>query len=305
MKDHPYHRQKAVIGGSWGIKSRSMPMVEEIDKWPHNYRYGDDEKFLHWRVWERFRPTGDLLYHDFEGKHGGVTFPTHAPQVGHVCQPIIPKLELRGKWDAYVISPPHYKDRLTRFYANMRTAYNGFLTDRIKLWSGLPKGTPIPDDYHKKDSFPPYWLVTQDHMSVWKKAREDDLDWLFVFEDDATFIGDLDDYLQRALLSIPADWWAIQLGGQGWTDHKRAWYTDDRGRIVHPQALARVKGCLGMHGVMWSREGYNEAVKYFTNKPQSIVDWDFAEWQRQSDRFYSTMRWIVGIDNCAQGGHDT
>jgi len=305
MKDHPAHRRQAVIGGAWGIRTAAMAMTEEIDKWGHNYQYGDDEKFLHWKVWERFRPGNDFIYHDFEGQCGGSRFPAHAPCSGHVCQPIAPTVELPGKWSAFVINAPHYKQRLADFYRNLEV-YNGFLSGNIRTWSGLPKGTPVPLDYPHREQFPHYYLATMDHLAVWKKAKEEDLDWLFVFEDDAIFEKDLDDYLLRVLMCIPKDWWAIQLGGQAHSDDKRNWFKDADGKIIYPRALGRVKGCLGMHGVLWSREGYNAAIAYYTERPNAIVDWDFALWQQVSDKFYTPMRWVIGINKkSTQHGKDT
>jgi Glycosyltransferase family 25 (LPS biosynthesis protein) len=305
IKDHPDHRHQAVIGGAFGIATGSMSMCDEISKWPHAYRYGDDEKFLHWKVWERFRPCDDFLYHDCEGKHGGQLIPRKGPEEDHVCQrrPLV--MPLPSKWKAVVLSAPKAIARREMIAKNL-AEHGGFLNGNTDILIGRPaEDYDIPLDFAHRDSHPHYYAALMDHKAVWQRAIDDDLDCVFVFEDDAMFRSDFEEYLARALMCVPDDWWAIQLGGQDWTNNNRRWFEVD-GVRTFPLALARVEGCCGMHGTLWSRAGLRAAADYYKPSSQVTVDWEFMEWQKRVPMFYTPARWVVEINpNTAQFGKGT
>ena len=305
IKDHPGHRKQAVIGGAWGIKAGCMAMCDDISGWRHSYNYGDDEEFLHRKVWERFRPYDDFLYHDYEGGYAGcaLPIPAHEDCAGHVCERVPLDFTIPGKWRAFVLSAPHYAARRIMFNESL-AAHGGILRDKVETVIGKSFGEcVVPHNYPHATSAPHYFLATEDHKNTWRRALDEDLDFVFIFEDDAMFRADFTECLARAVMCVPDDWLAMQLGGQAHTDHHRAWYTDAHGNVKFPRALARVRGCLGMHGTLWTREGLRLAVERYDKNPQAIVDWEFAGWQRDVDRFYTPMRWVVEVNpHTDQGG---
>lgn len=306
IKDNHWHHEKAVIGGAWGMKTGSLLLGPEVEVWPNHTNYGDDEEFLHWKVWEHFRPTDDFLLHDYACGAGNKPIPSHAPFQGHVCERVPFKFEMSGKWEALVLSPPKFTNRRRMFYDRLRD-YGGFLVNNVIWQPGVEAHeVDIPKDFPHADEHPHYYLNTTDHHNVFREAVDKDLDYLFVFEDDAYIEDGFDDFLARALMCIPDGWLAIQLGGQEWSDHNRGYFTKD-GAHAHENALARVFGCLGQHGVLWNREGLKEALHFFTTqRPNQTIDQAFAEWQGRDHRFYSCWTWAVKINpNTEQYGRGT
>ena len=82
------------------------------------------------------------------------------------------------------------------------------------------------------------------------------------------------------------------LGGQPETDNNRSFVNDN----TH-NTLARVNGCLGMHGVMWNREGMIRAYNHFTYWNRMTIDQSFAGLQKEDMSFYAPAKWIVEIDD--------
>lgn len=294
MRDNPWHRMKAVIGGAFGIMTGKLPMQELISTWSHNYQYGDDEEFLHQKVWSVLHPDGYVLVHDYEGINGEPIPPLKLGE-DHVCQRRPINLQIPGKWKAVVLSGPRAEKRRAMFSDSLNSN-GGFLQGKVDIRIGKPAAEyDIPADFEHRDTYPHYYAATQDHKKVWQNAIDEDLDYLFVFEDDAVFHTDFEDHLARTLMCVPKDWYAIQLGGQEWSDINRDWYAEG-GVVRFPNALATVRGCLGMHGILWSRSGLIAALEYYQDFPTKTVDQVLANWQRSSDAFFAPARWIIGIN---------
>lgn len=305
IRDHPWHLTMPLIGGAWGIRTERFNMRKAIDTWNHTHQYGDDEKFLGSVVWPAFASMGDTYVNSFQPEPGHHPIPAHAPYNGFVCEQMPLSLHLEGRWRAYVLSPEKYTVRRERFF-NKLADYGGFLNNNVEWYKATEVADcDIPPNYPHVNSYPHYFAATKDHKDMLRQGMEDALDYLFVFEDDAAMRYDFDEHLARTLLCVPEDWWAIQLGGQAPTDGRRSWYSE-YGTTKYPDALARVGGCSGMHGVLWSREGMSQASPYFDNQPLCTIDYAFAGWQRQARNFYSPARWVVEIDPQAnQFGRDT
>jgi hypothetical protein len=304
IRDHPAHLAKPIMGGAFGMRQGLLPMGDIAAAWDHNHQYGDDEKMLWEKVWNRIEPTGDFLMHCYTtGQACYTPIPAHEPYDGFVCEPLHTPFTLPGKWKALVLSPERYVNRRANFYRSL-DADGGFLAGRVEWYRGteahevvLPRHFP-----HERNS-PHFYLATLDHMRILERAIVDGLDYLFVFEDDARFRTDFDEYLKRAFLAVPEGWMAIQLGGQD-TQNRRYYEID--GVVTHPNALARVYGCKGTHGTLWTREGMIRAWNHFHyHCREMVVDWAFASLQREEPHFYTPFRWVVVIDtNCKQVGND-
>lgn len=305
IRDHPAHLKRTIIGGAFGLKSRCVNMSYEIATWPHKYTYGNDEDFLHERVWIGLDDHRVFVRHCFTPAKDDHPFPAHEESAYHVCQQVPLEVNLKAKWQAVVVSPPHYSNRRERFFQRINQS-GSFLANKVEWFPGCTaKDCSPPENYPHQQSHPHYFYATKSHIDAIQQGIDRDLDLLFVFEDDAYLHPEFDEQLSRTLMCIPHGWKAIQLGGQAWTDHKRSWFQIGD-RIAYPRALALVQGCLGMHGVLWSKEGMNEAIRYYKERPNAIIDWDFAKWQESDDGFYSTSRWIACIDGSTpQDGKDT
>ena len=72
MRDHPAHRipygndQLGILGGMWGIKSKSLPITEMVKKFNENktLQYGSDQTFLRtiYEVFKNDRTTHDDFF---------------------------------------------------------------------------------------------------------------------------------------------------------------------------------------------------------------------------------------------------
>lgn len=307
IRDHPAHIKRPMIGGAVGLKTGMVQMTREIATWHHRYTYGDDEDFLASRIWPNFDHPKAFIRHCFTPSVDDLPFPPHSQSPNHVCAQIPLTVDLNCKWKAVVISPPHYESRRKRFFERLEKS-GSFLAGNVEWVRGVVPGDcpPPPNSYPHQDDHPHYYYATKSHIDTIRAGIDSDLDMLFVFEDDATFHPEFNEQLTRTLMCVPEDWLAIQLGGQRWTDHKRDWVRDGS-TVIYPNALAHVRGCLGMHGVLWSRRGMEEAIKYYSARPNAIIDWDFAKWQEsEAVGFYSASRWIVEIDESTpQDGKDS
>lgn len=306
IRDHPAHLCKPIMGGAWGIMTGRMNMRDEADAWPHTNKYGDDEDFLWWKVWERFRIADDFITHSFQPKeHREVPIPTHEPYDGFVCEQITPRMSLPGMTRVVVLSPEHYAERRARFFESIKANGGAFLNSRIQWFKGSTQADKIvPRHYPGAAELPHYYLASSDHADIIENAYLDGVDYLFVFEDDVIFRSDFEEHMMRTLIAIPDDWLGIQLGGQAWTDNHRDYYKID-GAVAFPNALARVRGCLGMHGTVWNRNGMLRVWNHLHYHHLEVVDHAFVSLQKEEPYFYSAMRWVVEIDyDTPQGGKD-
>jgi len=300
IRDHPAHLSKPIMGGAWGMLSGGLRMRDAVDNWSHNYQYGDDEDFL-WRVvWEKFRAIGDFVTHSFApSDYLEVRVPEHTEYDGFVCEQIEATLSLPGTVASVVLSPEHYKDRRDNFFASLRQNGGELLNSKTIWVKGSDARTRIlPRHFPHVESLPHYYWASRDHIDILENHYLQGVDYLFVFEDDASFRSDFEEHLMRALIAVPDGWMGIQLGGQSWSDSKRSYYIQD-GEIAFPAALARVNGCLGMHGVLWNRRGMLRAWNHFHFHHLTTVDQAFVTLQKEEPHFYSASRWVVEIDSTA------
>jgi len=305
IRDHDAHHCRPITGGAWGLMPGDFSMRDAVDAWSHNNKYGDDEEFL-WRVvWEHFKERDDFLMQSNRGpsaEEEGI--PEHAPYEGFVGEQIHPEFKMPGRWRAVVLSPPHYARRRERFFKGL-DLNGGFLRGRVDHWEGSTLGARVvPRHFDASAAHPHYYSATMDHRRILEEAILEDLDYIFVFEDDAMFREDFEEYVTRAWLALPDGWLGLMLGGAPHTDTARAYYTVD-GAVAHPTALARAEGCLGMHGMLWNREGMLRAWNHYDYHNRTIIDWACASLQKEEPHFYAPARWVVEVDGgAAQMGSD-
>jgi hypothetical protein len=291
IRDNPWHLKIPILGGAWGIKNGAFPKLsEKVKAWNHTYAYGDDESFLGHHVWPAFQNTDDFLCHCFDPSvPGTVQFPEHTEYSGFVCEQIAPTFPHSFK--AVVLSPEHYMQRRERFFSSA-DKFGGFLRNKVVWHLGkTAKERVVPSHVDHAVTHPHYYLAGRDHLDILEEAILDGTKYLFVFEDDAVFHPDFEEFVLRAFVALPEDWQALMLGGQPWTDDQRHLLSDETS-----QALAKVTGCLGMHGILWNRKGMLRAFDHFTYWNRVTIDQAFRGLQANESGFYATARWVVDID---------
>jgi hypothetical protein len=297
IRDHPEHYKRRILGGAWGMKTGLMNMAEAINAWNHNNQYTDDEKFLGEVVWDKLKHSC-LRHSDVKECDTDVLIPDHPEYNGFICERIPPVFS--GESRVVLLSPLKYKSRRKRFYQSAKECGSPLL-ENIEWHVGTTeKDRVLPVHFEHIKKRPHYFLATADHIDIIERAILDDVEYLFVFEDDASFIPAFDEYLCRMMAAMPADWLGAMLGG--YNNHKRS-YVD---REKDGEAIARVNGCIGMHGVMWNRAGMIRGHEHFTYWNRKVIDQAFSHLQKIEPKFYSPMRWIVNIDDKAiQYGKDS
>ena len=290
IRDNPWHHKMHIIGGAWGMKTGVMDMEGAIDGWEHTNQYGCDENFLGEIVWEKLKHSC-LRHCDTVDCDTDVLIPNCPEYSGFICEQITPAFSEECR--VVVLSPEKYASRRDRFFKSAEECGSPILAD-ISWHVGTTKENRVIHSHvdHAGDH-PHYYLASSDHIDIIEQAILDNVEYLMVFEDDATFHPEFDEYLCRMMAAMPTDWLGAMLGGQN--DHARE-YVD---REVDGAAIARVTGCLGMHGVLWNREGMVRAFDHFTFWNRSTIDQSFRSLQQEDPRFYAPARWIVGIDELA------
>lgn len=291
MRDNWWHTQKPIIAGAWGVAPGSAgPVRTDLASWPHTFEYGDDEHYLGTVIRPRFSDD-ETLVHCYEPETlGGLPVPAHPPYEGFVCEPIVttPSFNFR----AVVLSPEHYANRREQFFKSL-DEHGGFLRGKVDWHRGkTAKERVVPTHVDHAIAHPHYHLASRDHIDIIERAILDDVEYLFVFEDDARFTPYFEEYFLRMWVALPDGWRAAMLGGQDGTNHARR-LTDP----PHPECIAEVHGCLGMHGVLWSREGMLRAFDHFTYWNRCTVDQAFRGLQGEDPgRYFAPAKWIVEID---------
>ena len=281
------------------MKTGVMNMAEAINAWDHTNQYGCDENFLGAIVWEKLQHNC-LRHCDVKDCETDVLIPDHPEYDGFICEQIPPTFS--GNSRVVLLSPEKYKYRRKRCYQSAKDCGSPLLKN-IELHVGTTnEDRVIPTHVDHAEEYPHYFLASSDHVDIIERAILDNVEYLFVFEDDASFSPDFDEYLCRMMAALPSDWLGAMLGGQPQTDHARG-YVD---REKDGEALARVNGCLGMHAVMWNRAGMLRAYNHFTYWNRQTIDHSFSELQKSEPAFYAPSRWIVDIDEIAiQFGQDS
>lgn len=298
IRDNDWHERKLIIGGAWGMKTGTeFKMAEAINSWPHSYQYGDDEDFLGQQLFYRFYP-GDFIRHVHRITSPDDTpIPEHLPYGGFVCEQIKPEFDRPFK--AYVLSPKKYEDRRSQFFASL-AKNGGFLKGKVEWWKGTTADDRVIPSYYPHQDLPHYYYASMDHIDIIEESILEKDELLFVFEDDAVFTEDFEEFFLRMWVAIPPGWKAAMLGGQPWTDYAR--------RHVEPpfpEALASVHGCLGMHATMWSRSGLMRGYDHFTYWNKMTIDQAFKGLQGDEPGFYAPAKWIVDINpDAIQFGKD-
>jgi hypothetical protein len=296
IRDHYWHEQRAILGGAWGIRTGTLDMGGEINRWKHNNKYGDDEDFLARVVWEHLKH--DCLRHSHNPVDKDRPIPQHEPYVGFVCEQIEPVFNIPHR--CVYLSPEKYVRRRERFLASA-ASHAPFMAP-MELHRGTTgQDRIIPEHFDHVGKHPHYFLATADHMDILEKSYLQGDELLFVFEDDARFLPDFREYLLRLWLALPDGWLGAMLGGQSHSDHNRRLTSP-----AYPNAIARVDGCLGMHATMWNRAGMLRLWNHLHYWNRQTVDWAFTGLQREEPHFYAPARWIVDIDpGAVQYGNDT
>ena len=299
MRDHEAHYQHAVIGGAWGIKTNAIDMRYLISQWPQNYQYGDDEAFLENVIWPQFYPHSFLRHSKHLGSLDDTAIPDSSGYKGFVCEPRTPETDvLETSTRCVVLSPRKYVKRRERFLESCHR-HASMIARRLEVYVATDVSEcVVPSHYSHHDTYPHYFAASRDHVRILERALLDGVETLLVFEDDAAFCQDFEEYFARMWLSCPTDAMGGMLGGQHQTDHQRQ-YT------AWPLALAQVKGCLGMHGVWYRRRGMERAYDHFTYWHRETIDQAFVGLQKEDPHWYAPAKWVVEIDPAArQFGRD-
>ena len=288
IRDHYWHEQKPIIGGAWGMLTGRMEMKAEVDRWPHNYRYGDDEEFLAKVVWPRFYPDSFLRHCHNPSPPDDTPIPSHPPYQGFICEQIAPVFQEPHR--VIYLSPEKFASRRERLLASIRE-HAPFLSEPEWFVGSTDSTRLIPRHFDYVEKYPHYYMASADHTDILEKEALAGTGLLFVFEDDAQLTSDFGEFLMRMWMALPLDWLGAMLGGQPPTNRHREYYSDQSG-----QALARVRGCLGMHAMLWNREGMLRAWNHFHYWNRKTIDDAFVGLQKEEPRFYAPAKWIVQID---------
>jgi hypothetical protein len=297
LRDHPWHENIALLGGGWGIKVGAMPIAEWIDGVEIQGYYGEDEAFLQNLIWPKI-PTGEILRHTSTPRESWeVRWPT--PNFGdtHFGEQIAP-VATKGI-RCVVLSPEHYARRREGFYASLKSS-GCSIRDVEWYRAKTAKERVVPCHVDHAEAHPHYHLATRDHVDIIERSLVEGDEYLMVFEDDARFSPDFDEFFARMWVSLPDDWLGAMVGGAPWTDDCREYVSPETAL-----SLARVRGCLGTHGVLWNRAGMRRAFDHFTYWNRMVIDQAFRGLQHDDPRFYAPAKWIVDIaSDVAQFGRD-
>jgi hypothetical protein len=297
LSDHPSHEAIPLLGGGWGIRVGAIDMGTRLAGHHPTGAYGEDEAFLQKHVWPQIAEE-EILRHTFNPTESWER-PLPPPLKGepHFGQPIAPNATDGIR--CVVLSPEHYAKRRVKFYQSLESS--GCSIKQIEWYRAkTTKERVVPCHVDHAEAHPHYHLATRDHVDIIERSLVEGDEYLIVFEDDARFDPDFDEYFARMWVSLPDDWLGAMLGGSPWTDHAREYVSPESAN-----ALARVRGCLGTHGVLWNRAGLRRAFDHFTYWNRMVIDQAFRGLQQDDPRFYAPAKWIVNIDPyVAQFGQD-
>ncbi len=297
LRDHSWHENVPLLGGGWGILVGKLDVSHFIKRVERAGRYGEDEEFLLNVIWPKI-PSGQILRHT----HAPVEpwerrWPT--PNFGdtHFGEPIAPVATEGIR--CVVLSPEHYARRREGFYASLKSS--GCSIREVEWYRAkTAKERAVPCHVDHAEAHPHYHLATRDHVDIIERSLIEGDEFLLVFEDDARFGADFDEFFARMMVALPDDWLGAMIGGAPWTDDAREYVSPETAT-----SLALVRGCLGMHGVLWSRAGMRKAFDHFTYWNRMVIDQAFRGLQHDDPRFYAPAKWIVDIaSDVAQFGRD-
>lgn len=108
-----------------------------------------------------------------------------------------------------VISLKSRPDRLKYFFDNLPDPW---ILGDIEIFDAIDGyGEKIPNDWKSGRGA---WGCYQSHLAIIKKAIDDHIDNLLIFEDDAIFCDDFNNKVLLFLNNLPPDWEMFYLGGQ-------------------------------------------------------------------------------------------
>ena len=295
LRDHWEHEAAPLLGGGWGVRVGVVKMAEALNWWSRREEYGDDEAFLGELVWPVIRDSvlrhTHNLVEDFE-----VAWPDvpHNWHFGHRHE-ASHHLKIRS----VVLSPERYVKRRAGFFESLE-AVKPCIGPVEWYRAKTIKERVVPCHADHAENLPHYYLASRDHVDIIERSILAGDEYLAIFEDDARFEPDFDEYFYRMLVALPEDWLGCMLGGAAWTDWARQ-HVDP----PMPPALAAVRGCLGMHGVLWNRAGMIRAFDHFTYWNRMVIDQAFAGLQNDDHRFFAPAKWVVVVPpDVAQFGRD-
>lgn len=295
LRDNPAHENVPLLGGGWGVKTGQVNMAAALANWTRREGYGDDEAFLHHLIWPQVRFS--LMRHTHVVREG---FERPWPDIlshWHFGERVAPHHDLKIR--SVVLSPEHYAKRREGFFLSLAQVLPKIgHVEWYKAKTAAERVVPCHVDH--AEAHPHYYLASRDHVDLIERSLIDGDEYLLVLEDDARFEPDFDEFFHRMLVALPEDWLGCMLGGAPWTDSARE-HVDP----PMPPALARVRGCLGMHAVLWNRAGMRRAFDHFTFWNRMVIDQAFRGLQHDDPRFYAPAKWIVNVPpDMAQYGQD-
>jgi hypothetical protein len=296
LRDNGGHHGCPLLGGGWGIVPGALDIAGMVGRYPKTGAYGCDENFLASMVWPEIFPSRLMRHSDdpvlpFER-------PWRMPRGEfHFGERVEPRHRLKIR--SVVLSPERYAERRSGFFRSV--SESGCCVGDVEWWRGKSIGErAIPPHVEHAEAHPHYYLASRDHLDILERSLLAGDEYLLVFEDDARIEPDFDEYFHRMLVALPEDWLGAMLGGSPWSDDCRE-HVDP----PMPPALARVRGCLGMHAVLWNRKGIRRAFDHFSYWGWMVIDQAFRGLQNDDPRFYAPAKWIVGIDpEAKQYGQD-
>lgn len=295
LRENPAHENVPLLGGGWGVRPGHVDMAAALANWTRRTDYGDDEAFLQMLIWPQVR--FNLLRHTHVVREGFERRWPGGRAVPHFGERITPHHDLKIR--SVVLSPERYAKRRAGFFESL-AAVKPSIGEVEWYKAKTAAERVVPSHVDHAEAQPHYHLATRDHVDLLERSILDGDDYLLVLEDDARFEPDFDEFFHRMLVALPEDWLGCMLGGAPWTDSARE-HVDP----PMPPALARVRGCLGMHAVLWNRAGMIRAFDHFTYWNRMVIDQAFRGLQHDDPRFFAPAKWIVNVPpDMAQFGRD-
>jgi len=108
----------------------------------------------------------------------------------------------------------------------------------------------------------PGWKGARDsHLALVRMARNGDLPYVCVFEDDIEFLVTDQTYYAQVFAALPADWQILYLSANTHAPLVR-----------HNEFLYRAKRCLGLHSVVYNSTVYHKLLCDHSSQKITLVD---------------------------------
>jgi hypothetical protein len=298
MRDHVKHTTP-ILSGMFGVRTGAFSFSEMLDGWTGGKEFGEAEALLSSKLWPAL--SAEALVHSHSPVHGEHPFPEHTEWGGFVGRRERP--ELPGRVRMVYLSPDRYAARRERFLNSLQEN-GGFLND---LTLERAVATPIeksyiPATFKKFRGQRHWWAATRDHVEIMETTLAADYDWLFMFEDDASFTPEFNELFWRAFASLPPKWKAMRIGWNAKWDKRRG-----GNPVIHPGVLHRcnVNG-QGMYATFWNRTGLERFYDHMWHRRKMLIDEAFEDLRRKEPRdWYQPAKRIVEVDQLAtQLGND-